>query len=124
MGRPIHFEYASTDPAKDVEFMKAVFGWEVSRWGDQPYWLVDTGKEGPGIDGAIQPENAPQQPRLVNTIEVADLDASIATAIAAGGTLALPRMEIPGIGSVAYVLSPTGIMFGMLQPLPPEERVM
>ncbi len=59
MNRVVHFELATTDPAREVEFFESIFGWEVRQWGDQDYWLVATGKDGPGIDGAIQPLNHP-----------------------------------------------------------------
>ncbi len=52
---------------------------------------------------------------MVNTIDVEDLDASIAKAEAGGATMALDKMEVEGIGWVAYMLSPTGIMFGMIE---------
>jgi hypothetical protein len=114
--RVIHFEFASPDPAKEAQFFKSLFGWGVDQWGDQEYWLVDTGAENePGINGAIMPLSMPDQPRVVNTIGVDDLDAAMAKAAAGGATVALDKQEIPNIGWTAYMISPTGIMFGMIQ---------
>ncbi|MGV8083693.1 MAG: VOC family protein [Coriobacteriia bacterium] len=120
MSRVIHFEFSTPDPQKEVDFFTTLFGWKIESWGEEQYWLVDTGT-GDGINGAIQPQNAPDQPQVVNTIDVDDLDSSLQTAAQAGATIAVPKQEIPGIGWVAYVLSPTGIMFGMLQPAPNAE---
>ncbi len=120
MNTVIHFELASPDPEKEVAFFQSLFGWEAQRWGEEEYWLVDTGRgeHEPGINGAIMPLGMPDQPRVVNTVSVDDLDASLASATAAGATVAMEKQEVPNVGWVAYVVSPTGIVFGMLQPVP------
>jgi predicted enzyme related to lactoylglutathione lyase len=118
MSRVVHFEFATPDPAREIEFFSSVFGWAIQNWGDEQYWLVDTGKEDIGINGAIMPQNSPEQPRVVNTIGVENLDESMAKASAAGATVAMERQEVPNIGWTAYMVSPTGILFGMIQPMP------
>jgi predicted enzyme related to lactoylglutathione lyase len=118
MPKVVHFEWATPDPAREIEFLESVLGWKIASWGEEQYWLVDTGDEDRGINGALMPLSAPEQPRVVNTVEVVDLDSSLDRAIASGATLAMGRQEIPNIGWIAYVISPTGIMFGMLEPMP------
>ena len=49
-------------------------------------------------------------------MQVDDLDASLAKAFARGGVLALDKMVIPGVGTVAYVLDSEANVIGMLQP--------
>ncbi len=115
MARPIHFEIPVSDPDKAIAFYKGVFGWTFSQWGEEKYWLVTTGpNEEPGINGGMLLKRAPNQPQA-NTIGVADLDASIQAVTAAGGTIAVPRMPIPGIGWLAYGIDPDGNLFGMMQ---------
>ncbi len=53
---------------------------------------------------------------MVNTMQVADLDASVAKAFARVGVLALDKMMIPGLGTVAYVLDSEANVIGMLEP--------
>jgi hypothetical protein len=118
MSRVVHFEFATSDPAGEVEFFRSLFGWESQQWGDQDYWLVDTGKDEVGINGAIMPLNTTDQPRVVNTIGVENLDASIEKATAAGATVAVEKQEVPNVGWTAYMLSPTGILFGMIESMP------
>jgi predicted enzyme related to lactoylglutathione lyase len=36
--------------------------------------------------------------------------------VSLGGTLALPKMPIPGVGWLAYVKDPDGNIFGLTQP--------
>jgi predicted enzyme related to lactoylglutathione lyase len=119
MNRVSFFEFTSPDTAKEKEFFKAVFGWEIQQWGDRDYWLVTTGpKEEVGIDGAIMAPPMADAPRVANTITVANLDDSIARAKAAGATVVSEKTEVPGFGWLAYIASPTGIVFGMIEPIP------
>jgi uncharacterized protein len=123
MARPVHFEIHADDPERAIAFYTDVFGWTVNQWGDQQYWLVSTGpKEEPGIDGAILPRvgerPAPGAPvvGMVNTVQVDDLDTALAKAFDRGGVLALDKMVIPGVGTVAYVLDSEANVVGILQP--------
>lgn len=123
MGRLIHFEIHADDPERAVGFYTGVFGWSVSRFGDMEYWLLSTGPDDePGINGAILPRSG-ERPAVgaavvgaVNTVQVDDLDASLAKAFELGGVLALDKMPIPGVGTVAYVLDTENNVVGMLQP--------
>jgi predicted enzyme related to lactoylglutathione lyase len=47
---------------------------------------------------------------------VASVDASLAKATQLGGTIALPKMPIPGIGWLAYAKDTEGNIFGMMAP--------
>ena len=62
---------------------------------------------------------APTEGQAVNayvcTIGIADLDASMAKAQTLGGTIALPKMPIPGMGWLAYLKDTEGNIFGMMQ---------
>ena len=54
VGRVVHFELHAADPDRARLFYEEVFGWEVTRVGVMPYWLVRTGPEDEtGIDGGI-----------------------------------------------------------------------
>jgi hypothetical protein len=116
MPRPIHFEIPAESPEKIIAFYQTVFGWTVQKWdGPMPYWMVTTGPEGePGINGGILPKRDPRQP-CVNTVGVANVDEAVATAVANGGVVAVPKMAVPGVGWLAYVNDPEGNMIGMMQ---------
>lgn len=114
MSRPIHFEIPADQPERAIAFYSGLFNWQFSKWdGGMPYWIVKTG-EGPGIDGGLLPRHASCQ-GVVNTIGVDDLDAKMAAAVSGGGTLALPKTAVPGVGWLAYVVDPEGNTFGMMQ---------
>ncbi len=123
MGRVVHFEIHADDPQRAVDFYSRVFGWTVTQWEDIPYWLVTTGNPNqPGIDGAIlprpgsRPEIGAPIVGMVNTVHVTDLDATLALALELGGDLALDKMVIPGVGTVAYIHDTEANVVGMLQP--------
>jgi uncharacterized protein len=118
MSRPVHFEIPAGDVPRIQSFYSSLFGWKFEKFsGPGDYWLIKTG-EGPGIDGGLMPRREPGG-LTVNTMPVENLDASLETALAAGGTLAVPKMEIPGIGWLAYCKDPEGTLFGMIQPTMP-----
>ncbi|MGA7098182.1 MAG: VOC family protein [Acidimicrobiia bacterium] len=114
--RPTHFEFYSTDPAATVEFLSTVFGWRAEKWGDEDYWLLDTG-EGPGINGAVAAAG-PEGARTLNTCEVEDLEAAIEAVKIGGGSVVSGIVELPGVGRWAEVAGPGGEEFGLMEPAP------
>ncbi len=122
MGRVIHFEIQASAPEKLIAFYETLFGWQFTKWqGPMPYWLIKTGEAGvPGIDGGLLPRQGPLPVDgasvncYVCTVDVANLDASIAN-LPAGGVMCVPKMAIPGVGWLAYAKDPDGNIFGMMQ---------
>ena len=114
MPRPVHFEIPAGDTERIKSFYGNLFGWKFEKWdGPAEYHIIKTG-EGPGIDGGLMPRREPGG-LTVNTMDVASLDASVQTVLDNGGTLAVPKMGIPGIGWLAYCKDPEGTLFGMMQ---------
>jgi predicted enzyme related to lactoylglutathione lyase len=116
MSRPVHFEIPADQPERAIAFYEKVFGWKIAKWdGPMPYWMVSTGdKTQPGIDGGILPRQHPGQ-GVVNTVGVADVDASVASVESAGGKIIMPKMAIPGVGWLAYFTDPEGNACGLMQ---------
>lgn len=124
MPRPMHFEIHAENPERAIKFYTDLFGWEFKKWdGPMPYWLINTGPEGePGINGGLMNRmgGGPLDMAAVNayvcTTGVTDVDASVAKAQSSGGTIAMPKMAVPGIGWLAYAKDTEGNIFGMMQP--------
>lgn len=88
MGRVVHFEIHVDNPERAGAFYKAVFGWDIKRWGEHEYWLVMTEvkngendkSQGEGIDSVIlkrqsvSPDDGAPVNGYVNTIEIPSLD--------------------------------------------------
>jgi len=49
------------------------------------------------------------------TVDVASVDAALKTIAELGGTIALPKMAIPGVGWLAYGKDTEGNIFGVMQ---------
>jgi uncharacterized protein len=122
MGRVIHFEIQGTDPDALIAYYAALFDWKFARWGDVPYWTITTGPDSEaGINGGLLPRRggapSPMQPvnSHVCTVAVDSLDATLRKNASLGGTVAVPRMAIPGVGWLAYVKDPDGNIVGIMQ---------
>lgn len=122
MPRVVHFEIHASDPERAIKFYQKLFDWTFQKWeGPMPYWLVTTGPDGePGINGGLLARQGEIDGQAVIayvcTIGVASLDESVSTATANGGTIAVPKMPVPGVGWLAYCKDTEGNIFGMLQP--------
>lgn len=122
MARIAHFEIHADNPARAIAFYNGIFGWEFMQWGGQEYWLIKTGPpEEPGIDGGLLPRRGarPELGQAVNayvcTATVESLDKTITDVDAHGGTIALAKMPVPGVGWLAYFHDPEGNIFGAMQ---------
>ncbi|HCM28553.1 MAG: glyoxalase [Treponema sp. GWB1_62_6] len=122
MNRVIHFEIHSEDPTRARKFYEDLFGWKFEGWGDESYFMITTGPEGtPGINGGLMKRLSPPpidgQPMngFVNVIEVGNVDEYSVKIPEAGGSLALPKIAIPGIGYSAYFKDTEGNIFGIYQ---------
>jgi len=115
--RVVHFEIPSEDPESAARFYTSAFGWQIQKWdGPQEYWLVDTGEGEPGINGGIMRRGGPFD-RVINTVNVEDVDGSTRRVQELGGTLVGEKLTIPNIGYLQYAQDPDGNVFGMMQPI-------
>jgi len=121
MSRVVHFEVHAEDPERAIRFYSAVLGWSFKHWGGpQDYWLITTGPaDQPGIDGGMVRRQGAIDGQaviaFVCTVGVDSVDDTVAKALENGGTIALPKMAIPGVGWLAYVKDTEGNIFGMMQ---------
>jgi predicted enzyme related to lactoylglutathione lyase len=125
MPRVIHFEIHAGAPERAMAFYEGLFGWKFEKTpGGMDYWLINTGSAGlPGINGGLlrrmgpNPDPALPTPLVgfVCTLDVADVDKTVADALKAGGTVALPKMAIPGLAWLAYLKDTESNVFGVYQ---------
>jgi len=123
MPRVVHFEIQGSNPEALTKFYSDLFDWTLTRWGQAPYWLIETGaRDQPGINGGLLVRNGPppQDGQSVNafvcTVEVTSVDEFASKAVSLGRRLVVPRMAIAKVGWLAYVKDPDGNIFGLLQP--------
>jgi predicted enzyme related to lactoylglutathione lyase len=123
MGRVIHFEIHAENPERAVAFYEKLLAWQFQKWdGPMDYWLVSTGDQAqPGINGGLVRRHGPGPAEMqavnsyVCTAGVDQLDPLLALVPTIGGSIALPKMPVPGIGWLAYVKDTEGNLLGLMQ---------
>lgn len=123
MRRLVHFEIHASDPARVLPFYTTLFGWTAQQLpGGAEYWLLTTGAPNElGIDGALMRRNGagPADGQSVNafvcTVDVESVDAIEARLPEVGGSVAVPKMAIAGVGWLLYIKDPDGNILGVMQ---------
>ncbi len=114
MGNPlVHWELMVGDLEKGKKFYSSVFDWEIEESSFPGYAMIKTGAD-PGGAMMAKPDAAPL-PSLNTYFGVHDVEATLAKATAAGGTLLIPKTAIPGVGYWASFTDPDGILIGVFQ---------
>jgi predicted enzyme related to lactoylglutathione lyase len=125
MPRVIHFEILVGDPERAMAFYAGLFGWTFQKYAAATdYWLINTGPSTePGINGGLVRRKGPNPNAgdatpvvgFVCTVDVADVDRTVAAALTAGGTVALAKMAIPGLAWLAYLNDTESNVLGVYQ---------
>jgi uncharacterized protein len=111
----VHIELNTTDTGKAKTFYGKLFDWQLE---DMPmptgaYTMIKVGK-GPG--GGMMKHPIPGAPSAwLAYVEVDDLAAATAKVKTLGGTVMKDATEVPGMGSFAIILDPTGAALGLWQ---------
>jgi hypothetical protein len=126
----VHFELYGTEPERLVDFYSELLGWSFERFGEMPYWMINTGDESIGLDtpgrgingGLAQREGPrPEAGAPVNgcniVVGVEDVDVIFARALELGATQSLAPEDMAGVGRVAYLLDPDGNLLGLISPV-------
>ena len=119
-GRVVHFEIPADDVARAQEFYRGAFDWEINSMPGMAYSLVsttDTDERGaPTAPGAINGGMFTREPDIskpVITIEVDDIDKTLETIRARGGSTVRPREAIGDMGFSAYFTDSEGNLMGL-----------
>lgn len=115
------FEIFAEDLVRARTFYVELFGWKFEQYpgAQTEYWLITT--DDPNQGGGLAQRNAPVAPAgsaanaFVCTIAVESVDAMVDKAVSLGAQIASPKVGIPGMGWVAYLLDPEGNLFGVFQ---------
>ena len=90
-----YIEFASTDIEKTKQFYTTVFGWSFQDWGPDYISFGGQGVEGGGFY-KTEPHDAPPKYAPLVVLYSADLAATEAAIVAAGGSIVVPAFEFPG----------------------------
>ena len=108
-----HWEITGTDAGALQRFYGDLFGWTIDADNPWQYGIVDTGEEsavsggiGPSMDGGS---------RVSIYLKVDDLQAYLDKAVALGGEVVMPPMEVAGV-HLAMFKDPAGNVTGLMLP--------
>jgi len=115
MSKIVHFEIPAADPDRAAAFYRDVLGWEVSRFGEMPYWLIRAGDATePGADGALLGRDELHRSPVI-IAAVSDIDAALIRAGTSGGRVVQNKLPIPGMGWSAYFVDSEDNTIGLFQ---------
>jgi uncharacterized protein len=103
----------TSDPGRAQDFYVGLFGWRVEQvaGGDQPYWGIYNGESLNG--GMMQlPPGSPAPPHWLVYFGIDDIDAAAERIGQSGGTVMVPKTEVPG-GQIVVAQDPQGAVFGL-----------
>jgi predicted enzyme related to lactoylglutathione lyase len=109
----VHFEIAGSDDSKLKDFYESVFGWALKPMGPG-YTLLETPEASP--NGAIREA---EEAELTVGVGVDDLDASLAAAAKAGGTVVMPATD-NGHVKKGQIADPAGNVLTLTENTKPE----
>lgn len=127
-GRVVHFEIPFDDGDRARAFYQSTFGWSITAMPEMGYTMVSTGpttEQGPPaepgyIGGGMMQRSEPSQGPII-TVDVEDIDATLATIEKLGGKTVRPRQEVGQMGFTAYFSDPEGNLMGLWQNAPMPE---
>jgi len=119
-GVPSWVDLGTTDVEAANAFYAGLFGWEYETQPTEmgmPYTMF--AKDGKHVAGGgpLPPQLAEQgvPPFWNSYVNVTSVDDAVAAAEAAGGSVAMPAMDVMDAGRMAFVLDPTGAAIGFWQ---------
>jgi len=120
----IWYELMTSDVEAAAKFYGAVAGWSMNPAGgagtpgvDYRQWSISDATIGGAMTIPADAAANGLQPTWLGYLNVADVDASVASIVAAGGASHMPAWDIPGIGRIAMVGDPQGAAFYVMAPI-------
>ena len=117
LGAPTWIDLATSDLDRAQTFYGNVFGWTFESAGPDYGGYVTASRDGRPVAGLMA--NDPQwgaPDGWTTYLHTADVDATVAAAVGAGGTSCMGPMDIPAKGRMAMLTDPAGAAVGLWQP--------
>lgn len=113
LGTITHTEFASADPAATQRWCEKALGWKFAPAMPTPTGPYRMWRFASGTGGGIRTNNPPETPGSIPYLEVANIKATFAKALAAGAKAMMGPDPLPGgMGWIAVVAAPGGVVIG------------
>ena len=122
----VHFEIPADDQGRATDFYREAFQWTINAMPEMDFIVVittpsdeQTGMpKSPGaINGGLFAREGELKTPII-TVDVEDIDATLAQVEKLGGSVVKPKDAIPGMGFYAYFKDTEGNVLGLWQNLP------
>ena len=107
------FEVLGADGAKLKRFYGDLFAWAMDSDNPMGYGMVEA-QGGKGIPGGVGPAYAGTRPWVTFYVETPDIDATLAKAVGLGGSVVVPRTQLPDT-TLAIFADPEGHAIGLVE---------
>jgi predicted enzyme related to lactoylglutathione lyase len=120
-GKVVHFEVPYDDVERATSFYRDVFGWQIQGIPELNYHIVTTGPSGdqgptePGYIGGGMFARQTGVSTPVITIDVDDIDATLAEIESRGGSTVEKKIPVGDMGFAAYFTDSEGNLLGLWQ---------
>jgi predicted enzyme related to lactoylglutathione lyase len=108
----VRWQILSPKPDESATFYEKLFAWKLTDANALGYRELANNVEG-SIDGGIWPSPQATNSVVQLFVEVSDIDASIGKAEKLGARLIVPKSTLPDGDTMAVLLDPTGLSFGL-----------
>ncbi|MHB8417398.1 MAG: VOC family protein [Myxococcales bacterium] len=109
-------QLSSSDPRKAKEFYQKLFGWKMEEMEIPGFGYRVEIKTEKGPSGAIMAARDAQPSAWLPYVDVEDLAATLARIRELGGKVVQEPREVPGEGTTAAAVDPTGALFKLWEP--------
>ncbi|MDP9042316.1 MAG: VOC family protein [Bacteroidota bacterium] len=114
-----YFEIQSSNPQREIDFYRNIFGWKFIKQELAPieYYRIET----PGVSGGLLKRPAPVPPQgtgtnaFVCSAQVENFDKTGTLITQEGGQVAMPKFAVPGRCWQGYFIDPDGNTFGIFE---------
>ncbi len=118
LGAPCWIDLFTSDPDKSRAFYGDLFGWTSESSGEEFGGYIIFQKDGVQVAGAMQNDGTSGTPDVWSIyLAVEDAAASTESAVAHGGQVIVPAMQVGPLGHMAVVTDPGQAAIGIWQPL-------
>jgi uncharacterized protein len=118
LGAPCWIDLTTSDVERAQDFYGTVFGWTFESAGPEYGGYINAAKDGHRVAGLMANRPEVQSPdRWATYFHTADITATMSAVTAAGGSVCMPTMEVPGKGYMGLASDPSSAFFGLWQPL-------
>ena len=111
-GHITHMDIPSDDIARAKAFYAGLFGWQIAGVDGFPdYEMFSTGQERVGGGIGLRGKTAPNAMRIYVTVD--SIEDTIAKVAGLGGSVAVEKTEVPGMGAYAALTDTEGNEIGV-----------